>query len=346
MTGSKFNCLFWMAVFGLMFSVPHMGLGQSKSVELDRHVSESLKYNARRMLSSDKNSAWQIVHGVLGIGEEFQIRDASQGTIVRAVDYLCQEARVENRRLFYVTPHGLEPIYGYGAEGHPDQILAIFAQVNLPLTQSIRVDGASYTVADLVSQSQARYRRGNEGSWTLIALASYLPLNSTWTNQYGQSLSIADLVAAEATTDPSTAPRGGTHNLYALAYALGHHKASGATLTGVWRQADAKLAEHVRLVREYQNGDGSYSVNYFSGPGWSQNTKTVLYTTGHTLEWLLIYLPYAELNQPWVTKGVDALLEGFERLKSESIECGALYYACHALRLYQQRRLSVAQQKK
>jgi len=322
----------------LALGTPNVLLGQPATAELDRRVADALKHNGRRMLSSDRQSTWEILHGVLGFGGDFRIRAGLNGSVVRAVDFICNEASVGGQRLFFTVPHGVKALEGYGAQGHPDQFLAIFAQADVPLTQSIKVDGAVFKVADLVSQAQADYDAGREASWTLIALVTYLPLNAVWTNQAGRPLTIADLVAAEVDVQPQTAACGGTHNLYALAYALRRYKASGAAITGAWQQAETKLAQYVQLARSYQNRDGSFSSNYFVGPGWPSDPETVLYSTGHMLEWLMIALPESEWHQPWIANAFEALLTAHERVKTHSVDCGSLYHACHALRLYQQGR--------
>lgn len=325
----------------VLAGVPALVWGQSRTAELDDRVASVLEHNGRRLLSTEQHSTWDIMHGVLGFGKDFRIRVGSKGQIMRAVDFICGEASVGGQPLLSAGPYGVKVIEGYGAQGHPDQFLGILAQIDVPASQPIKIDGATHRLAELVSQAQADYDVGHEASWTLISLVTYLPINADWKNQFGRELTIADLVAAEVAVDPSGAACGGTHNLYALAYALARHKASGGALTGVWQQADSKLAEYVKLARDYQNPDGSFSSNYFVGPGSSSDPETVLYTTGHMLEWLMIDLSDAECQQPWVTNAVQALVSAFDRVKSQPVGCGALYHACHALRLYQQRRLAV-----
>jgi len=327
----------------VFIGVPALVCGQPSMAQLDQRVALALEHNGRRVLSTERHSTWDIMHGVLGFGADFPIRVGSKGRIMRAVDFICSEATVGGQPLFSVGPKGAKAIEGYGAQGHPDQFLAILAQTDVPASQPIKIDGATHTVVELVSEAQVDYDVGHEASWTLIALATYLPINATWKNQSGRQLTIADLVSAEVAVEPRGAACGGTHNLYALAFALARHKASGGTLIGEWQQADAKLAEYVQLARAYQNPDGSFSSNYFVGPGSSSDPETVLYTTGHMLEWLTIDLPDSEWQQPWVTNAFQALVSAFERVKAQPVSCGALYHACHALRLYHQRRLALKQ---
>jgi hypothetical protein len=326
----------------VLVAVPAFVWGQSTNAGLDERAAAALEHNGRRLLSSEQHSTWDIMHGVLGYGADFRIRVGSKGRIVRAVDFICSEATVGGQPPFFAASHGVKAIEGAGAQGHPDQFLAILAQIDVPRTQPIKIDGVTHTLADLVSQAQADYEAGHEASWTLIALATYLPIDASWKNQSGTPYTIADLVSAEVAVEPRGAACGGTHNLYALAYALARHQASDGTLTGVWQQADSKLAQYVQLARAYQNPDGSFSSNYFVGPGSSSDPETVLYTTGHMLEWLMIDLPDSEWQQPWVTNAIGALVSAFDRVKTQPVGCGALYHACHALRLYQQRRLALS----
>jgi hypothetical protein len=223
-------------------------------------------------------------------------------------------------------------------QGHPDQFLAILAQSEVPAETPVDVAGRSYTVRDLVARAKSDAYVGQESCWTIIALSYYEGTDSQWTNAYGQTVRLEDLVGAEVRVTPSHSPCGGTHNLHGLAYALQRRRAEGRDVTGVWEAADGKLAQYVERARAFQNTDGSFSTNYFAGGGWSRNAVTQMYVTGHTLEWLSTYLSAEELSQPWVTRGVESLLAALEQTKLQSLDCGSLYHGIHGLRLYYERR--------
>lgn len=305
--------------------------------DLDARVAEALSHIHRRPLSTERNTPWQMFHGVMGLGRDFQVTRATNGERISAVQFLCDEACVSGQRVFTCTAMGLEPIGGYEMEGHPDQFLAILAQAGVPATYPIRVNNERRTVADLVTQAKADYYVGQEATWTLIALTTYLRLDARWQNRYGQGLGIEDLVAAEVAAEPSRTPCGGTHNLHALAYALQVHRRANPQLDGVWLRADQKLQRYLSYTRSVQNADGSFSTNYFVGPGWSADPATVLYTSGHTLEWLLVYLPDTTLGEPWVTRGIESVLAAYDRARTQPVDCGSLYHAAHALNLYRER---------
>lgn len=304
---------------------------------LRRRVDWAIALTERRFLDPERHTPWQIAHGMIAFGQKFRLRRAS-GEFVGAVDYFCSEAIANGRRIFQPTADGLESLSGSGLEGHPDQFLAIFAQAGVPVARTIDVDGRQYAVSDLVRQAQRDYYAGQEAPWTLISLATYLPIDAVWENRAGRRFSIEDLVQAEVSADPTSGACGGTHNLYALTYAIGRKQAAGGLLAGVWKQAAQKVVRYQQMARSLQNADGSLSSNFFEGPGSPADDVEQLYTTGHTLEWLALSLSDEELNAPWVTDSVESLVGVFERTRREPLDCGPLYHAAHALALYRDRK--------
>lgn len=304
---------------------------------LRKRIDSALALTERRFLSPERHNPWQIAHGMIAFGREFRLRRASGSEYLSGVDYFCKEGTFNGMRIFQPSPYGLEPVSGGGLEGHPNQFLAVFAQSGLPGDHPIQVDGRDYRIFDLVEQAKMDYYDGEEASWTLISFATYLPLDATWENRAGRRFSIEDLVRAEVSSEPTTGACGGTHNLYALAYALKRVRAVRQRLTGAWSDAAAKVARYHEIAHSLQNADGSLSARYFEGPGTAADDTEKLDTTGHTLEWLALSLSDDEIRQPWVPDSVDSLLGAFERTRRSPLDCGPLYHAAHALVLYRDR---------
>jgi hypothetical protein len=308
-------------------------------------IDEAIELTERRYLSTSRHTPWDIVHGIKAFGQALQLQDrvnAREDRFINAIDFLCQEARIGGRRIFEPTRYGVRVIQGSGMEGHPNQFLSALAQAGLPLDHPIDIDGQIYAIDDLVEQAKYDYHPGQEASWTLIALSTYVPLDATWSNRHGEVFAIDDLVAQEASVDPRQAACGGTHNLYALAYALNRYETEGATPTRVWRQAADKLAHYHRLTMSLQNPDGLCSTEYYLGRGHSNDPVTQMGTTGHTLEWLTLYITDDELQDAWFTRAVEALLDTFERTSTQPVDCGAVYHAARALVQYQERAFSAS----
>lgn len=310
---------------------------------MQQRIDAAIELTQRRYLSTEQHTPWDVVHGIKAFGQRLELKDGgngqngSTGEFVNAIDFLCHDAKVGGRRIFQPTANGLKPIRGWGMEGHPDQFLSALAQAGVRLDHPIEVDGQRYTVGHLLEQAKYDYHAGQEATWTLIAFSTCLSPDETWSNMHGDVFSIEDLVEHEVQVEPTRAACGGTHNLYALAYALNRHQEAGGSTSGVWEQAARKLDRYHQLTRTLQNPDGSCSPNYYEGRGDSGDPSVQMGTTGHTLEWLTLYLSDEQLNEEWFTRAVKALLTTFEKTSTQPVDCGALYHAARALVQFERR---------
>src|SRR5207249_2763857 len=129
-----------------------------------------------------------------------------------------------------------------------------------------------------------------------------------WENERGEKLNYEDIVRYEV-NEPITEPGvacGGTHRLFGLSWAYHLHLRRGGKTTGVWSDIADKVEEYKKLARKYQNADGSFSSNYFSGGGEAKQADPRIATTGHILEWLALALTDDELKKDWVENAVRA----------------------------------------
>jgi len=292
----------------------------------------------KRHLNTNDHAAWQVVHGLLLYGKDFQIRH--DGKLVGALDYLLAGGTLKGWNL-RKGDHGIVSLVEAGTktgQGHEDQWLGYLSQCGLERTAKLVVAGENYTVDDLIKQAQWDLHDGQDGTWTLMALATYLPMDAKWTAKDGSQWDIPRIVAMETAASTDGAPCGGTHRLYALAIARNRHLKEGGTLTGPWAAADKKIRDSVKKVREFQQPDGSFSTNFFERPATSSDITLRINTTGHALEFLSVALSDDELKAPWVTRGVDQMLHLLEETQDFPVECGSLYHAVHALTIYRDRR--------
>ena len=315
------------------------------SLTLKEKVDAALDYTLyERQLNTVDHGAWQVLHGVLAYQEHFPVRIGHTDTTQSAVKYLLNGGalngwqfrpgqRLENGRI------GLRAVMQPGTkrgQGHSDQWLAILAQCNFPIDQEIVTGGRKYTISDLISQVQLDVSDNmeREYSWTLIGFALYLDPNTTWTANDGDEWSIARLIEIELDQDLNESACGGSHRLIGVTMALNEYVKKGGELTGIWATADARVHDAVRIARQTQNEDGSFSPNYFARRGQTVDMATRLATTGHILEFLALAMPKKELEAEWAQRAADNLAGLFLDTEEISLECGALYHAAHGLALY------------
>ena len=345
----------WLAVFcalaGFAFLTGCEKPAQKKSIEaalpsddqLRDRLDQALEFTyTKRHLNTTDQAAWQIVHGALVYGREFQIYH--DGKLVSALDYLLGGGELRGWTM-RKGDHGLTAIVEAGSkmgQGHPDQWLGYLSQCGLSPEGPIVVAGQTYKIQDLITQAQWDIHDGLEATWTLMAFTTYLPLDAEWTAKDGTKWNIERMVRMETAQDLAESACGGTHRMYGLTVAMNRYLAEGGKLTenndGTWEKAHKKIRDAVAACKEYQQPDGSLSTNYFSRPGTSADIAARISTTGHAFEFLMVALNDEELQEPWVTRAALHLLGCFEKTQSFDLECGALYHAAHGLDLYRTRR--------
>jgi len=297
-----------------------------------------------RQLSTATQGAWQVVHGILAFGESFRV--VHEGQSVSALEYLLDGGRLAGWKLRSGEP-GIIAVVEEGStlgQGHPDQWLGYLSQCGsdgIPLDRSLMVGDQRARVGDLLSQAQADLRPGQEATWTLMALATYLPPGSSWQGADGESWNLERVMAMELEADLASSACGGAHRLYGLATAVNRHRQQqqeGAEpLPGIWGEAEEIITDCIERARRFQQADGSFSTQYFERPASSPDVFVKLGSSGHIFEFLAIALPAERLTEPWVLRGAARLVTMLEQTADIDVECGALYHAAHGLLLYRNR---------
>ena len=248
--------------------------------ELRGLIDEVLDFTQHeRRLSAEVHAAWQILHGVLAFGPEFEIDDR-QGRRVRVVDWVLDGGELDG---WTMVPGevGLRAVMEPGSkagQGHPDQWLAVLSQCNLASNRSALVDGREYTIGQLVDEARWDIYEDKECSWTLIGLSHYLPLDATWRGRDGGEWSLERIVAMEAGPDSlasdllsphiTGAACGGSHRLIGLAMALDRYRQEKpeAQLADGWLAADENIGRAIEAARRLQQPSRAFSDSYFSRP--------------------------------------------------------------------------------
>ena len=306
---------------------------------LVRQVDRAIELSSRRFLTARVHSPWQILHGMLALRRDFRV--TLDGRRVRAIDWISDGATYNGLPLFEKTGHGgrAHPFtQPYHFEGHPNQFLAILSMSRLSPDHRFRTGTGQIQVTDLVRHAQKTVNDREEITWTLWALSHYLPPDARWVNVDGEPWSIERLVQIQTREPVDEAACGGSHGLFALAYArnMARRRTRGR-LGGIWLEADHKVRRFTAEARMLQNPDGTFSASYFAGPHQGRDWSERIETSGHTLEWLLVAVPPETLKSPWLRRGVSAVARDLVEHADEPAECGPLYHALHGLVLYRER---------
>jgi len=306
--------------------------------ELLKKVEQAIEIARGHYLKSEKHSPWEIYHGILAFRQDYELKQESK--VVNGLEWISSGVYYDKEPWFQKTEFGgrAHPYTKENAfEGHKNQSLAVLAMADVPLEHKFQTPDGPITVADIVRDAQKETKENEEVTWSLWALVHYLGPDATWKDKKGEEWRIEDLVYMQNQTLTNDSPCGGTHALFALAYARNTYKNSGQRLRGYWLEADQKIQRYIEEARAMQNFDGSFSYDYFFGKSASKNFQERLETTGHTLEFLMMALPDERLNEEWVRKAISLMANDIINNRDEPVDYSALYHAIDGLVIYRNR---------
>lgn len=308
---------------------------ESKSEEAIRRdrVRTTLQVYFTRQVDVEVLRPWSIMHGLIAYGRNSQVVVA--GKHVNAAEYLAHNGIGNEMRIMYLENGKLKTRIGVGVQGHPGQLLAMFAQSNIPADQPMTVDGKQFTVRDLIEYEKRDCRSGMELTFKLIGLSHYCEPNEVWKNEQGEKWSFPRLIREEIAEPVSEGACGGTHRLMALSFAVFQLEKRNMPLAGEWLNAARKLDGYVDRAYSLQNSDGSFSTDFFEKPGAENDRIRRCYSTGHIVEWLAFTLPANKMNDPRLTRAVDYLTELMLSTPNYELDVGPRGHALHALAMYE-----------
>jgi hypothetical protein len=179
--------------------------GESLVALIDR----TLEFNRdKRILTVDRNAAWQVAHGAVAYRNELKLQ--ADGQNVPALEYLFQGGSMRGWELstgpvLASTNRPSVQAYveagSYVGQGHVDQFLGYLSQASLPLSTPIRIDDQTLTIEDWGRSAQFQIPNNpyREYSWTLIALTNLFPNDYEWKAADGKTWTLEPLVEFEAT---------------------------------------------------------------------------------------------------------------------------------------------------
>lgn len=311
---------------------------------LKQKIEQAIAKIKARQLNSKDNTPWVIMHAIIAFDLDLNVTTVADGAGVNAVTFLCSQATYQNQKIFRSVDgrpslptrnlsFGLTE--SYVVQDHVDQFLFAFSGAGVPLTQTIVADdGASYTVADMVTVAIANFRTSQELAWTMVSLATYNGIDAAFTNNLGNTYTLADLLALAVKLDSSKETEGGTHHLYAVGFLLKRHVANGGAVSGAWSSGREYLDQAIARAKQSQIADGSFSLATFAGWTESDSPSLLVWGTGHMVEWLTQALTTDQLKEPWMAAAVTRLTEEILKLDVTAFSDGGMYHAANALRLY------------
>jgi len=314
-----------------------------KSSRLDRlrvRIAQTLATYQRRPLNTSHHSPWEIMHGFVSFGIPTQIRAGGpRGELVNAIGWMNSGGRCRGQVMLTVRDGRPHALYGVGLQGHSGQYLAILAQCRVSAKSPLLLGEQEFTVADLIEAEKLNCRAGTELTFALIGLAHYLPTDSTWRSRDGETWSLERLMQEELRQPIRTAPCGGTHRLFGLAYGCQRRLKATGELDGVYERADRYVRDYQNLtLRRLQNRDGSFSTEWFKYPAdRDDDIDRKIQTTGHILELLVASVDQEMLYEHRIITAAEFLAVSLAREANRDWKNGPLGHALHALSIYQER---------
>jgi hypothetical protein len=302
-------------------------------------VEQAISVTTRRKLEVGVHSPWQVVHGVLALRQDMMMVKPD-GTEISGIDWMASGALWKGDTIFKVTQYGGQghPFSAkWDFEGHPTQFLGYMCEARMPLDFEFQAGPKKITVRDIINDAKMQIKEGPEVTWTLWALSHYLDTNAEWINARNEQWSIERMLRIEHQNSVLNSACGGTHGLYALAYARNKHVVNGNRMTSTWLLADNKIKRYITEAERLQSPDGSFSAAYFRGPEQAREFTKRLPANGHVLEFLMRSVPDEDLNKTWIRRGVESVATDLIDNRRTPCDCGPLFHALHALKLYKQR---------
>ena len=279
---------------------------------------------------------WGLMHVALAFGKQSQI--LVDGETKNGLNWLCNNGAGQGMRLLQAGVDEVVPMFGPGYEGHQGQLLSILAQCGVPLSQIIRVDEKEFTIEDLIAYEKRTCRPGTELTFKLIGFSHYLSPDDTWTNGSGE-WNLERVLQEELNQPIQGASCGGTHRLNGISHAVLSRYYQGLSVSeGVWKRAEDKLKQYAQQAIRAQGADGRFASTDFNNIRiYEHDLNKRIWISGHTLEWLVYYLPEQDLSDPRIEKAVSSVAKLLLDNQHYAWEIGKKYHALHALAIYHKR---------
>ncbi|WP_145061713.1 hypothetical protein [Adhaeretor mobilis] len=307
-----------------------------QQIALRSKVRSVLAHYYNRPFDTASRGPWELMHAMLSYEVHSRVlQNGPKGEPITAVGWLCFNQPCRKRTLMYLNQDGdLRVRVGPALQGHQGQLLALLAQARVKSNYPMKVEDKDLTIEDLIDVEKLTCYPRTELTFKLIGLMHYLPSDATWQNDKGYDWNFPRLIQEEMRQPVRGAACGGTHRLSGLTLAVKKRRQRGEPVNGEYAKADRFVRNYQNYAYRLQNSDGSFSTEWFRGPGAEEDVDRRLKTTGHILEWLLYAADEKQLNYWRTVKAVNYLANIMNSNRRRDWEAGPLGHAIHALVLY------------
>lgn len=233
----------------------------------------------------------------------------------------------------------------FDLEHHPGQFLTYLGMADVPPETPLAAPGQTATVHDLFKSWSRSLRPEGELSYVVNGLVSYLPPGTEWQDKFGRSQQLGSYVERLIAHPEPTCD--GSHWLMALARLTAQRRwLQDKSVASRWSAAEETLSVRMRVFQAGQRPDGRLPLDpefMKANPHLAQDDldrPSLIWITGHQLEWLSVALPDQDLTAPWVLRVVELLTTAIEQQYPKHLyfdtlrtmdDCKQAGDLCHAL---------------
>lgn len=229
---------------------------------------------------------------------------------------------------------------GGGGESHPNQCLALLAELGTPTDRVLPTVGG--TLRDAIRSALLDFMLVEKPEWSIVAFGRYLPPTRRWQNRWGDRFSFDQLAAAFLDRDPGVrSPCGGTHLLYATCVLLQADEQCDILSDATRSRLIDRLQEAAQTLERTQHREGYWTLGWMNDlgrkqvvPEYQAETERTL-ITGHHLEWIVLAPPEAIPSRRHLGNALHWCLSELEAADPEVIHTSICDFSHCLASLYQ-----------
>lgn len=289
-------------------------------------------------------SPWNIAHGLMAFGKDYQIIDDKSDKPISAIDFLLDQ-RQRKGALTYLqrTSSGVDVELGEsarkGVQDHQDQFLYILLESGANPKTDILFDSEKSNIQSILYKSLCDFNLYQDHSYTLPAYVLAWQQGIVKEEILARIKQIVDYF--DRTKFQSAYCASGIHSMMAISYFLNECETTDLGLNFEGRlleDLNSDLGKYVAGLRKSQDefgfvwGPGGGPENVAVAPPYDNFFGPKIVPSGHILEFLSTYKHGEMVNEAWVqhlavSVANELLVQSFR--SKDQVFFGAL---CHAYR--------------
>jgi hypothetical protein len=181
-------------------------------------------------------------------------------------------------------------------EAHEGELLATLAECGVPAAHRIRVDGATFSVSDLVRQTAYDYDGKAVPEFLSVGLAYHLAPASGFQNRFGRFVRFDDLMHHLTASPLGDGTCHGTHVCYAISALLWIDSGRPFLSAECRERGRDYLVRAASRLAATQHRDGAWRLDWPADVSTAPPAEAeadwgdAVCATGHHLEWMALYL--------------------------------------------------------